>query len=95
MYPCDNLINAAQILEKHFKLFHGDFLSDTNLIFQKVAISVKSEIPDHAKIPDDALLCLIRTRTYIRLRFLNQHLKELYPKLRAAQRLAKVMKFFS
>lgn len=94
IYPCENLIENARILEKKFAAFHGDNLSATNLIFQKVAMAVKSEISDCSQIPHEALMCLVRTRTYIRLRFLNNNLKKLYPKLRIAERSAKTMKYY-
>ncbi|OXU21237.1 hypothetical protein TSAR_009035 [Trichomalopsis sarcophagae] len=95
IYPLDELLSSARILEKDFKSFHKDSLSDTNLIFVKVASLVKRKIDDQFHIPDEAFLCLVRTRTYIRLRELNKIRKDSYGKIRIAERSAKAIKFYS
>lgn len=94
IYPDENMMNASQILEKHFKAFLGEFLSSTDMIFRKNATLVKSEIPLNGSIPE-ILLYLVRTRTNIRLKFLNQNLKVLYLILRIAERSVKAMKIYS
>ena len=94
IYPSDSLIENSELLEKFFNDFHNDSLSNTNLIFQKVAALVKEKINVVFLIPDEVLLCLVRTRTYIRLRELNKKRKESYEKIRIAARSAITMKFY-
>lgn len=95
IYPCDMLIEVAQILERVFNTFHNDSLSDTDLIFQKVAALVKIKINKKFTVADEVLLCLVRTRTYIRLRHLNKMRADAYDKIRIISRCAKTQKFFS
>ena len=89
IYPSDELIQTAQILEEVFNQFHKDSLSETDLIFQKVAILVKQKFEKDFTLPNEVLLCLVRTRTYIRLRELNKKRKKSYNKIRIAARYAK------
>ena len=95
IYPSDELYKVAQILEKVFEAFHKNYLSDSNLIFQKVAALIKLQLHDNDFIPDEVLLCLVRTRTYIRLRELNKARKDSYKKIRIVARSAKTQKFYS
>lgn len=95
IYPSNELLQTAQILERIFNNFHKDSLSDTNLIFQKVALLVKQKINNYFTIPDEVLLCLVRTRTYIRLKELNKKRKDSYDKIRIAARSAKTQKFYT
>ena len=44
IYPSDELYKVAQILEKFFEAFHKNYLSDSNLIFQKVAALIKLQL---------------------------------------------------
>ncbi|KZC12724.1 hypothetical protein WN55_05351 [Dufourea novaeangliae] len=46
-------------------------------------------------IPNEVLLCLVRTRTYIRVKQLNKARRTSYDKIRIAARSAKTQKFYS
>ncbi|EZA46783.1 hypothetical protein X777_01910 [Ooceraea biroi] len=60
-------------MEKEFILFHGTFdLSKETGIFRKVTKLVKEKINGKFNVPEDVILCLVRTRTYIRLRKINE-----------------------
>lgn len=75
MMPCDTLIHVSRIMEACFLNFHGDTdLSEEQYIFQKVVKLTQSQLTEDEKkcVPYDALHLLARTRTYIRLRFLNR-----------------------
>lgn len=95
VYPCDYLIKSAQLLEKVFHKFHKDSLSDAEFVFQKVAHLLKVKINNEFILPDEVLLCLIRTRTYIRLKELNKARKNSSDKIRAIQRSVQAQKFYS
>ncbi|KAF0752124.1 Uncharacterized protein FWK35_00021375, partial [Aphis craccivora] len=78
--PSDNLFKAVLQLERDFKTFHGDTLSKKPQVFKNLYKLVAPKI-QHLNIPDEVILCLIRTRTYIRLNNLNNeklstHLKK-------------------
>ena len=95
LYPTENLINVATILEKEFYSFHKNFLSDEDGIFTKVAHRVKEKLSEKRQIPWPVLLCLVRTRTYIRLRELNKKRKESCSRIRIAARSVKSQKFYT
>lgn len=69
LYPSDQMLKVAYVMESEFNAFHGDSLKKEKLIFKTVAENVKKTIDI---IPFEVLLCLVRTRTYIRLRNLNR-----------------------
>ncbi|OXU18138.1 hypothetical protein TSAR_011643 [Trichomalopsis sarcophagae] len=94
IYPSDKMVQAGKFLERIFNCFHKDSLSDTNMIFQKVAALVKQKIDNSFTIPNEVLLCLVRTRTYIRLKELNKKRRDSYDKIRIAARSAKTQKFY-
>jgi UDP-2,3-diacylglucosamine pyrophosphatase LpxH len=69
LYPSDQLLEVAYVMESEFNAFHGDSLRKEKFIFKTLAENVKKKFD---KIPFEVLLCLARTRTYIRLRNLNK-----------------------
>ena len=72
IYPKDPLLNVARIIDSKFIEFHGQTnLSKESYIFEKVFEKVKREARQHG-IPVEVIKCLIRTRTYIRLREMNK-----------------------
>lgn len=87
------MINVGTVLENVFNDFHGDYLSDENMIFTKVAGIVKQKIEDKCEIPDEALLCFVRTRTYIRLKIINKERLDKIASLRFSKRSAQKQKF--
>ena len=99
-YPSESLIRTAKILEPIFNEFHGSSLAKTDMIFQKVANLVQFKMMqlktfDDELIPFDMLLCLVRTRTYIRLYEMNLQREEKNHKIRLAKRSEKAMKFYT
>lgn len=74
MYPNSQLIEATFIMEKEFNSLHGPSLSSEKSIFKKLATRTNDKLPQSFSIPFEVLCCLARTRTYIRLRFLNRNL---------------------
>ncbi|XP_024889181.1 uncharacterized protein LOC112465712 isoform X1 [Temnothorax curvispinosus] len=70
MCPSDKLLQCARIMNIEFAKYHGSSLNKENLIFQNLAKIIEPQLK--IKIPREALLCLIRTRTYIRLREMNR-----------------------
>lgn len=70
MYPSDKLLQCAHIMNIEFAKYHGSSLNKENLVFQNLAKIIEPQLK--IKIPREALLCLIRTRTYIRLREINR-----------------------
>jgi len=68
--PSNNLFKAVLQLERDFKTFHGDTLSKKPQVFKNLYKLIAPKI-QHLNIPDEVILCLIRTRTYIRLNNLN------------------------
>lgn len=75
MYPSEEFIKVANIMDDVFEEFHGSnqLKRKTKHIFQKVADLVMEK---NDSVPRDALLCLVRTRTYIRLRKWNMEIRE-------------------
>lgn len=67
-HPSKVFLDAAEIMEQEFKKFHQKSLNSVKYIFNKVTDLVEKRV---INIPHEVLLCLIRTRTYIRLRALN------------------------
>lgn len=75
MYPSEEFIKVANIMDDVFEEFHGlnQLKPKTKHIFQKMADLVMEK---NDFVPRDALLCLMRTRTYIRLRKWNMEIRE-------------------
>jgi len=71
--PSKNFENVAKIMNAEFLAFHGNGLSREPLIFDKVTDLVSEKINN--SLPRNVLACLIRTRTYIRLRYMNLEIK--------------------
>lgn len=79
MMPSDILFNITCIMEECFNSFHGEKnLSEEDYIFQKVVRITQSKLSNEEKnlVPFDVLLLLVRTRTYIRLKFINKDAKQ-------------------
>lgn len=69
--PSIELIKTAEIMNSEFEEFHGSFISKKSGIFKTIAEKVRKN-KQTLVIPLEVLLCLIRTRTYIRLREINK-----------------------
>lgn len=87
IYPSDHFIEAAFIMNKIFEEFHGTTLSKSRWIFKTVTKLTMEKVPKEYGIPEEVMLCLVRTRTHITLRELNKKLvsdvknKRLYKKV--------------
>lgn len=73
MYPSADLQRAALIMNDEFAIFHGNTFSRQSRIFDKLTDIVCAKIS--VNIPKCVIACLVRTRTYIRLRNLNIRIK--------------------
>jgi len=60
-------------MNAEFLTFHGNGLSREPFIFDKVTERVSKKINN--SLPRDVLACLVRIRTYIRLRHINLEIK--------------------
>ena len=67
-------MKAAQIMNAEFESYHGVTFFKEPSIFKTVASRISEKLVE--KIDIKVLLCLVRIRTYIRLRNLNQQLYE-------------------
>jgi len=73
MYPSEELLQAAHIMNVEFNKYHGSSLSKDQFIFQTLGNIVQNKLK--SEIPKEVLLCLIRTRTYIRLNEINKSIR--------------------
>lgn len=73
LQPCDELFNAALVMESEFFAMHGASLTHETKIFQTLAERTASKI-EKSNVPFEVLLMLSRTRTYIRLRDINRQI---------------------
>lgn len=67
--PSEEMVRIATHINQEFLNFHQDDLRTEKFIFTKLLQIVRATI--HTSIPDEVILCLIRTRTYMRVRALN------------------------
>lgn len=92
MYPSDDLIYTANIMNKIFQEFHGSFLSKEDWIFTSVTKLVQKKIKNKYHIPKEVIQCLVRTRTYIRLREINKKQKSDVTNKHATKKITKFFK---
>lgn len=69
IYPSASFQKAAEIMNEEFENFHGNFFSAENKIFDKLTDIVIAKVNE---FPHKVIACLVRTRTYIRLRKINR-----------------------
>lgn len=75
MYPSEELFQAARYMETEFIKYHGlNYLQKKKGIFTHVAKQV--QLHNNNNIPFEVLHCLVRTRTYIRLRLINKKISD-------------------
>lgn len=74
MYPNQNLLHTTTVLESEFNEMHSTSLADGKELFTILCNRTIAKLDDNLKatIPKEVILCLARTRTYIRLRDLNR-----------------------
>ncbi|KYN35754.1 hypothetical protein ALC56_09905, partial [Trachymyrmex septentrionalis] len=74
VYPSKNFIKAAEIMNEEFLKFHGNFLNKEDNIFDKLTSIIM--LKTNHEFPKEVIACLVRTRTYIRLRKINKEIVE-------------------
>lgn len=72
MYPSTEFQMAAKIMNDEFVKFHGNRFSKESQIFDKLSNIICKQV----SFPPDVIACLVRTRTYIRLRHINMLIKQ-------------------
>jgi len=72
IYPSKDLQTAASIMNEEFIKFHGCLFSKESGIFDKLTSITCAKV----SFPACIIACLVRTRTYIRLRQINQKIKQ-------------------
>jgi hypothetical protein len=70
IYPCDELIRVTTVMDETFFEMHGSSLSHEKFFFNKLVNNTMLKLG--TTIPHEVMLCLSRTRTYIRLRDINR-----------------------
>lgn len=71
LYPSKELLQTARIINAEFTRYHGFNLCKDAFIFKTLTAKVQALIQP-TKIPEEVILCLVRTRTFIRVREINQ-----------------------
>lgn len=66
MYPSSSFQETAQIMNEEFHKFHGNFFNKESKIFDTLTDIVCRKTNNN--FPREVIACLVRTRTYIRLR---------------------------
>lgn len=87
LYPNDALLNAAKVMEEIFHDMHGNFLSKEKNIFNLLAEKTLGRLKD--ELPREVILCLVRTRTYIRLPEINKTISADNRRRRSARKVKK------
>ncbi|EZA49088.1 hypothetical protein X777_12670 [Ooceraea biroi] len=72
IYPSSDFLRAADVVNEEFENFHGDFFNRGNKIFEKITDIVCRKLNNN--FPRKVISCLVRTRTYIRLRKFNKEI---------------------
>lgn len=74
MYPSANFLNTAKIMDEEFARFHGELFSKEEFVFNKLTKIVMNKTKN--EFPEEVIHCLVRTRTYIRLKHANKQIQE-------------------
>jgi len=78
--PSDELFKSTKILEDLFNKFHENGLSREPKIIKTVTEMLLKRDKNHVKLPLKVAKCLVRTRTFIKLNYLNKKILELATK---------------
>ncbi|KYQ50742.1 hypothetical protein ALC60_10167, partial [Trachymyrmex zeteki] len=88
MYPSENMLAVARAMNKQFEKYHGSNLRKTPFIFNELVDIVCNEIRS-IELPREVILCLVRTRTYIRVREINRQICQLNRKKNKKKQIKK------
>lgn len=86
--PNTKLFETAKILDCEFIKMRGNGLSEEKRIFKNLAEKTMSKLTS-TSIPFEVVLCLSRTRTYIKLRDLNRKISFMNCKRQLNQKMSK------
>lgn len=89
--PSHVLFKCAQELEKLFAKFHGDNISKDQYIIKTVTQML---LEKETNLPLKVVECLVRTRTYIRINYLNKKILDIAAKNKI-EKQKKLRKFVS
>lgn len=97
IYPSDDMIAVSKIVEEEFQKFHLEFLSSDSFIFDKLTNIImvrleKGEALLKSNIPRAVIACFVRTRTYFRLKKINEQ-RQLAKYEKKLKRIEKNKKF--
>jgi hypothetical protein len=88
LQPNSDLFELAKILDSEFQKMHGNSLCGEKRIFKTLVEKTVSQIGS-TSVPFEVILCLSRTRTYIRLRNLNRKISFSNCKRQLNQKMSK------
>lgn len=88
MFPSVDFRNAATIMDAEFQTFHGKIFTKENSVFDKLTSIVMQKTNN--QFPREVIHCLVRTRTYIKIRHLNKKIHENNLAKRREKKLSKV-----
>ncbi|KAJ3640227.1 hypothetical protein Zmor_003540 [Zophobas morio] len=71
LQPSSDLLHAAELLETLFLTFHGTQINKQPYIIKYLVQQLKRHLPENM-LADEVYHCLVRTRTFIRIRELNK-----------------------
>ena len=74
-------------MNEEFQDYHGSFMRKDPWIFKTVADRVEKKMKNI--IPREVLLCLVRTRSYIRLRIINKKISAENNRIRHKRKMTK------
>ncbi|XP_071577252.1 uncharacterized protein [Temnothorax nylanderi] len=72
IHPSEELMNLSKVVDECFVAFHGEGFSTEDYVIRKVVSLVKNSGYDSNWVPEEVLQCLVRTRTYIRVKEINK-----------------------
>ena len=72
MKPTERLMEFALKMEREFQRFHGNSIDGNPKVFVRLKDVINAKYPG---IEDFAVMCFVRTRTFIRMKAINKKKK--------------------
>jgi hypothetical protein len=91
LQPSNELLQAAHVMETLFLAFHGPEIRKTSNIVQTLVAMIHDKIKNNFHVPQEVLTCLVRTRTYIRIRELNKSVMKQQLKNKSTKKMKKIL----